>query len=248
MRLIMLDTETTGLSPFSGDRIVEIGAVEVVHRNLEQSRCFHHYVNPGRPIPEEVVRIHGISDAHVRNKPSFADIAQEFLAFISGATLVIHNAPFDLGFIMNELHQAGLAGINAVPVIDTLDLARKRHPQQRNNLDALCDRYRIERGHRTLHGALLDSQLLAEVYLAMTGGRQFSLTSDVHPRPASTFVRMPEQASRRDEQTETATLMRRDPPPIHPQEMEAHHSLMARIHKESDGKTIWQQPSPSIQG
>jgi DNA polymerase-3 subunit epsilon len=247
MRLIMLDTETTGLSPFSGDRIVEIGAVEVVHRSLEQTRNFHHYVNPGRPIPDEVVRIHGISDAHVQDKPGFADIAGEFLEFIDGATLVIHNAPFDLGFIMNELSLAGLSGIDTVPVIDTLDLARKRHPHQRNNLDALCDRYRIERGHRTLHGALLDSQLLAEVYLAMTGGRQFSLTSDIQPHPASTFVRMPEQSSRRDEKAETATLMRREPPPIHPQEMQAHMSLMARIHKESNGKAIWQQPSPSPQ-
>ncbi len=240
MRLIMLDTETTGLSAFSGDRIVEIGAVEVVNRHLDPEKSFHHYVNPGRPIPAEVVRIHGISDAHVKDKPPFAEVAGAFLEFIAGATLVIHNAPFDLGFIMNELHLAGLPPIDTVPVIDTLDLARKRHPQQRNNLDALCDRYRIERGHRTLHGALLDSQLLAEVYLEMTGGRQFSLDSGVQPRAASTFVRLPEQASQRDEKVETATLTRRQSPPIQPQEIEAHAALMARIHKESDGKAIWQ--------
>jgi DNA polymerase-3 subunit epsilon len=239
MRLIMLDTETTGLSAFNGDRIVEIGAVEVVNRHLDPEKTFHHYINPGRPIPAEVVRIHGISDAHVKDKPPFAEVAAEFLAFIAGATLVIHNAPFDLGFIMNELHLAGLPAIADVPVIDTLDLARKRHPQQRNNLDALCDRYRIERGHRTLHGALLDSQLLAEVYLAMTGGRQFSLAGDVPARAAGSFVRMPEQASQRDEKVETATLMRRAPPPIQEQEMAAHTALMARIHKESDGKALW---------
>jgi len=241
MRLIMLDTETTGLSAFSGDRIVEIGAVEVVNRHLDPEKTFHHYINPGRPIPAEVVRIHGISDAHVKDKPPFAEVAADFLEFIAGATLVIHNAPFDLGFIMNELNLAGLPPIGHVPVIDTLDLARQRHPQQRNNLDALCDRYRIERGHRTLHGALLDSQLLAEVYLAMTGGRQFSLdTADAHPRAASEFVRLPEQSSQRDEKVETATLMRRSPPPIQPQEMEAHEALMARIHEESNGKAIWQ--------
>lgn len=219
--------------------MVEIGAVEVVNRSLSTDRSFHHYINPGRSIPKEVVRIHGISDSHVQDKPSFATIASEFLDFIDGATLVIHNAPFDLGFIMNELQLAGISGIDTVPVIDTLDLARKRHPQQRNNLDALCDRYHVERGHRTLHGALLDSQLLAEVYLAMTGGRQFSLTPDIHPRPATEFVRLPERSSQRDEMAETAQITRRDLPPILPQEIDAHTALMGRIHRESGGKAIW---------
>lgn len=241
MRLIMLDTETTGLSPLNGDRMVEIGAIEVHQRRIRQDRVFHHYINPGRPIPAEVVRIHGIDDARVRDCPRFADIAQDFLDFIDGATLVIHNASFDLGFIMNELREAGMPGIEDVPVIDTLNYARKRHPHQRNNLDALCDRYRIERGHRTLHGALLDSELLAEVYLAMTGGRQFSLGMDIPSQPASSFVQLPEQARRRDEQAETARIMKRKSPPIAPEEQAAHQAMMERILKESGGQLIWRQ-------
>ncbi len=241
----MLDTETTGLSPLNGDRMVEIGAIEVRHRSVQADRVFHHYLNPGRAIPQEVVRIHGIDDAKVRDAPCFADIAEDFLAFIEGATLVIHNASFDLGFIMNELRLAGLADIQHVPVIDTLAYARKRHPHQRNNLDALCDRYQIERGHRELHGALLDSELLAEVYLAMTGGRQFSLGMDIPSQPASSFVQLPEQARGRDEQAETANIMQRKPPPIAAEDIEAHQAMMERIHRESEGQLIWQYASES---
>jgi len=166
----MLDTETTGLAPSCGDRIVEIGAVVVQGRKMltEKKHVFHHYINPGRDIPPAVVRIHGIDNAKVKNKPTFREIAQDFIDFIDGGTLVIHNAAFDLRFITNELRLSGLSGIGHVPVIDTLALARKKHPQQSNNLDALCDRYGIERGHRKLHGALLDSTLLAQVYLGMT--------------------------------------------------------------------------------
>jgi DNA polymerase-3 subunit epsilon len=238
MRLIMLDTETTGLSPLKGDRIVEIGAVEV-HRRKVQQRFFHKYVNPGRSIPKEVVRIHGIDDRKVAKEKTFAEIADHFLAFIEGATLVIHNAPFDLGFIMNELREAGKGDIDDVPVIDTLAFARKRHPHQRNNLDALCDRYAIERGHRQLHGALLDSQLLAEVYLSMTGGQQFSLDMGIPSQPASGFVRLPERAGGRDEQAETAGMMKREALPIHADEHAAHLAMMRRIHKESEGQSIW---------
>jgi len=236
----MLDTETTGLSPHGGDRMVEIGAIEVSQRCISSERRFHQYINPGRPIPAEVVRIHGIDDAKVRDCPRFAEIAPAFLDFIDGATLVIHNAAFDLSFIMHELHEAGLAGIDAVPVIDTLEVARKRHPQQRNNLDALCDRYSIERGHRTLHGALLDSELLAEVYLAMTGGRQFSLDTGVEVKPASSFVRLPAASRSRDEKAETAAMMRRPSPPLSPEDQASHETMMARIDKESGGQAIWQ--------
>jgi len=245
MRLIMLDTETTGLSPLNGDRMVEIGAIEVRNRDVKPDRIFHHYLNPGRSIPQEVVRIHGINDAKVKDAPAFADIAHGFLTFIQGATLVIHNASFDLAFIMNELRQAGLPGIESAPVIDTLAYARKRHPHQRNNLDALCDRYDIQRGHRKLHGALLDSELLAEVYLAMTGGRQFSLGMDIPSQPASSFVQLPEHARGRDEQAETAAIMQRKPPPIAPEEIAAHQAMMERIHKESEGQLIWQNASES---
>jgi DNA polymerase-3 subunit epsilon len=186
----MLDTETTGFSPAKGDRMVEIGAIEVKDREVlsGEKHVFHHYINPGRDIPAQVTRIHGIDNAKVKDKPGFGDIAQEFLNFIDGAALVIHNASFDLGFIMHELRLNGQPSIDDVPVIDTLPLARKKHPNHKNNLDALCDRYGIERGHRELHGALLDSELLAEVYLAMTGEREFSLDIDIHSQPASSFI------------------------------------------------------------
>ncbi|TLS68937.1 DNA polymerase III subunit epsilon [Mariprofundus erugo] len=241
MRLIMLDTETTGLSPLNGDRMVEIGAIEVLNRKVLSGdrHVFHHYINPERDIPAEVVRIHGIDNAKVKDAPKFRDIAQQFLDFIDGATLVIHNASFDLGFIMNELHLGGFADIRHMPVIDTLAFARKKHPHQKNNLDALCDRYNIERGHRELHGALLDSELLAEVYLAMTGGRQFSLGMDIPSLPASSFAQMPEQSRGRVEKAETATLMRRKSLSIPHEDAAAHQSMLDRIHKESGGQCIW---------
>lgn len=240
MRLIMLDTETTGLSPLNGDRMVEIGALEVVNRKVlsGEDHIFHHYINPERDIPSEVVRIHGIDNDKVRDKPTFRDIAQDFLAFIEGATLVIHNASFDLAFIMNELRLTGFPNIHDVPVIDTLAYARKKHPHQKNNLDALCDRYGVERSHRRLHGALLDSALLAEVYLKMTGGRQFSLDMDIPSQPASGFVQLPELVSNRDEQAETAAIMRRPAPPILEEDLAAHEAMLKRIHRESGG-AIW---------
>jgi len=240
----MLDTETTGLSPLNGDRMVEIGAIEVLNRKVlsGEQHVFHHYINPERDIPAEVVRIHGINNARVQHEPCFKDIALQFLAFIKGATLVIHNASFDLGFIMHELYLHGLPNIQDVQVIDTLAFARKKHPHQKNNLNALCDRYHIERGHRELHGALLDSELLAEVYLSMTGGRQFSLSMDIPSLPASSFVQLPEQSRGRDEQAETANLMRRKALPIAEHEHDAHRSMMQRIHTESGGKSIWHHP------
>ncbi len=241
MQLIMLDTETTGLSPHHGDRIVEIGAVRVSRRKIHHEDVFHHYLNPERHIPEEVVRIHGIRDEDVRDAPRFADIADAFLAFIRDATLVIHNAPFDLGFLMHELRLAGRSDLTDVPVIDSLQFARSRHPQQRNSLDALCDRYGIDRRHRKRHGALLDAELLAEVYLAMTGGRQFSLTTEVTVQPASAFVQLPAAASRRLEKAETARITRRAPPPVPESELQAHRRLLARIHEES-GQAIWLLP------
>lgn len=247
MQLIMLDTETTGLSPLGGDRIVEIGAVRVSHRRIDRKHVFHHYLNPDRHIPEEVVRIHGIDDAKVKDAPRFADIGESFLEFIAGATLVIHNAAFDLGFLMHELRLAGLPDIADVPVIDSLQVARKRHPQQRNNLDALCDRYNVERGHRTLHGALLDAELLAEMYLAMTGGRQFSLDMDSTVHPASNFVQLPESSSGRAEKAETAALMRRPSLPVDEEDMASHRQMLERIHRES-GQAIWLLPAEAQSG
>ena len=170
MRLIMLDTETTGLLPERGDRMVEIAAIKMVDRSLQQgSDCkFHRFINPGRHIPSEVVRVHGIDNVRVNGEPIFSEIAQDFLDFIDGATLVIHNARFDLGFLNHELGIHGFDTIEHIPVIDTLALARKKHPGKSNTLDALCDRYGINRDRRSLHGALIDAELLAEVYLCLT--------------------------------------------------------------------------------
>lgn len=177
MRQIVLDTETTGLEPAQGHRIIEIGCVEVVNRRLTGNR-YHQYLNPEREIDQGAIEVHGISNEFLRDKPRFAEIAAEFLAFIQGAELVIHNAPFDVGFINNELALARARAVLACErldghctVIDTLALARSMHPGQKNSLDALCKRYNIDNSQRTLHGALLDAEILADVYLAMTGGQ-----------------------------------------------------------------------------
>ncbi|MEC4767375.1 DNA polymerase III subunit epsilon [Halomonas sp. CUBES01] len=182
MRQVILDTETTGIDPRDGHRLVEIGAVEMVNRRFT-GRTYHQYINPERHIDAEVVAVHGIDDAKVANEPVFAQVADDFWAFIEGAELVIHNAPFDVGFIDHELKMLKGRAQQLGPVadhcriLDTLVMARKMHPGQRNSLDALCKRYAIDNGHRVLHGALLDAEILADVYLAMTGG-QTALTLD----------------------------------------------------------------------
>jgi|ERR1700722_7686211 len=173
MRQIVLDTETTGLEAELGHRIIEIGCVELVNRR-PTGRTFHRYVNPERDIDAAAVGVHGMARADLAREPLFADVADEFLAFIADAELVIHNAPFDVGFLDAELARtsAPTRTVSSVArVLDTLALARQRHPGQRNNLDALCKRYSVDNSNRDLHGALLDARLLAEVYLAMTGGQ-----------------------------------------------------------------------------
>ncbi|MDX8382978.1 MAG: DNA polymerase III subunit epsilon [Ghiorsea sp.] len=242
MRLIMLDTETTGLSPQNGDKMVEIGAVEVCNRDMSQTRTFHEVIDPERSIPEVVVRIHGIDSDKVKGKPTFQQISPKFLEFIQGGTLVIHNAPFDLNFIMSELAENGLESIEHMPVIDTLAMAKKQFPRQRNNLNALCDRFDIDRGHRTLHGALLDSELLAEVYLAMTGGRQFSLGMESHVQPASSYVQMSNvQQHSSNEQRETATMIRRASPKVRDEDSVRHQAMLQRIGKESGNQALWKE-------
>ena len=169
MRAIALNIETTGLSPKGGDRIVELAAIEVVDRKIglgEQS-SFHRYIHPKRNIPLEVARIHGIDNAKVADKPEFRDVAQDFLQFIDGATLVVHNAPFDLGFISNELSLNGFPSIEHMPVIDTFVLASRKHPHQRNNLSALRDRYGINGRDDRLRGGLIAAEELANIYLAL---------------------------------------------------------------------------------
>lgn len=172
-RQVVLDTETTGLSPAQGHRVIEIGCLEMVKRELT-GKHFHVYINPQRAVDEGAFRVHGISDDFLLDKPVFADIAEEFVEFVRGSELVIHNAPFDVGFLNHELglldSSVGMLK-DLTTVMDTLTYARRKHPGQANSLDALCKRYDVDRSERDLHGALLDSELLAQVYLKMTGGQ-----------------------------------------------------------------------------
>ena len=173
-REIVLDTETTGLSANDGDRVVEIGCIELFN-HIPTGRQFHTHINPERDMPEGAFRVHGLSTEFLADKPLFHQVAEKFLDFISDATLVIHNAPFDMGFLNMELQRTGRSPLTN-PVIDTVQLARQKHPGARVGLDALCKHYNIDNSHRTLHGALLDSEILAEVYLELIGGRQVALS------------------------------------------------------------------------
>jgi DNA polymerase-3 subunit epsilon len=174
VREIVFDTETTGLSPYSGDRMVEIGCIEMFNR-VETGRHFHCYFNPGRDMPFEAEAVHGLSTIFLSDKPHFADMAEELLAFIEDSPLVAHNASFDFGFLNYELEQCGRTIVPLNRMVDTLTLARSRHPGAKHSLDALCMRFGIDRSHRVKHGALLDAQLLAQVYVELTGGRQIGL-------------------------------------------------------------------------
>jgi DNA polymerase-3 subunit epsilon len=174
MREIVMDTETTGLDPYQGHRLIEIGCVELLNR-IPSGQTFHRYVNPGREVPAEALAIHGLSTEFLRDKPAFEEIADELIAFIGTAPLVAHNAAFDLGFINAELERIGMALIARDRLVDTLLLARRKHPAGPNRLDDLCARYGIDNAHRVKHGALLDAEILAEVYLELIGGRQAQL-------------------------------------------------------------------------
>jgi DNA polymerase-3 subunit epsilon len=187
MRQIVLDTETTGLEPAAGHRIIEIGCVELVNRRPTQNR-FHRYVNPEREVERGALEVHGIENDFLATQPRFADIAREFVEFVSGAELVIHNADFDIEFLNHELKRLpDMPGEirERCGVLDTLALARRMHPGQRNSLDALAKRYNVDNSKRELHGALLDAQILADIYLAMTGG-QVSLSLDADDEPRAT--------------------------------------------------------------
>lgn len=180
-RQIVLDTETTGLDPRKGDRLVEIAGIEIGNL-MPTGRSFHKYINPERDMPEEAYRIHGLSGDFLKDKPKFADICEEFIDFIGDAKLVIHNAEFDMKFINAELAMISRPPIEMARIVDTLALARRKHPGAPNSLDALCARYKIDNSHRTRHGALLDSELLAEVYLELMGGRQSTLALAVNQK------------------------------------------------------------------
>jgi DNA polymerase-3 subunit epsilon len=241
MRQIMLDTETTGLEPASGHRIIEIGCVELLNRKLTGSR-FHVYLNPERDIDAGAVEVHGLSREFLADKPRFADIAADFLEYVRGAELVIHNAAFDVGFLDHELRLlGGKATASAIAdccaVLDTLALARKKHPGQRNNLDALCKRYGVDNRHRDLHGALLDAEILAEVYLAMTGGQTLLvLEPDSDPEPLSASADAP---GARPSPTALAGRPRLKVVRCAGSELEAHQARLGEIAKASNGRCLW---------
>ncbi len=174
MREIVFDTETTGLDPRSGDRMVEIGCIELVNR-VPTGRTFHAYFNPERPMPLEAEQVHGLGDAFLADKPRFHERAHELVEFLADSPLVAHNAQFDFGFLNGELCACGHAEVAVERMIDTLAIARRRHPGAKHSLDALCTRYGVDRSHRVRHGALLDAELLAQVYVELTGGRQIGL-------------------------------------------------------------------------
>src|SRR5690606_15049950 len=174
MREIVFDTETTGLDPLSGDRMVEIGCIELVNR-VPTGRTFHAYFNPDRSMPLAAEQVHGLSDVFLADKKRFHEHVEELVAFLGDAPLVAHNAQFDFGFLNHELEYCGHACVSLDRMIDTLTIARRRHPGAKHTLDALCSRYGIDRSHRVMHGALLDAELLAQVYVELTGGRQIGL-------------------------------------------------------------------------
>ncbi len=230
-RQIVLDTETTGLSAENGDRIIEIGCVELVRRKLTGNNR-HFYLNPGRDSHPDALRVHGISNEFLRDKPVFGAVVEELLEYLQGAELIIHNAPFDIGFLNKELELIGRPALRGcvAQVTDTLAMAKEMYPGKRNSLDALCDRLEVDNSGRTLHGALLDAELLADVYINLTRGQEALL--------------MTEEGDGGSEGA--AQAMRIDLGPIALQvlrasdaENEAHEAVLAQLDKASGGKTIW---------
>ncbi|HBM49080.1 MAG TPA: DNA polymerase III subunit epsilon [Marinobacter sp.] len=229
MRQIVLDTETTGIDPNDGHRIIEIGCVEVVERQLT-GRNYHVYINPEREVEAEAITVHGITNEFLKDKPKFAEIADEFFEFIKGAELVIHNAAFDVGFMDSEF--ARLKPVRKTAdhcgVVDTLAIARAKHPGQKNNLDALCKRYGVDNSNRDLHGALLDAEILADVYLLMTGGQTaLSLDSGAGDDGSAGGLR------RISSERQPLAVVRASD-----EEAEAHDAFMAMMEKQAGG-TVW---------
>jgi DNA polymerase-3 subunit epsilon len=234
MREIVLDTETTGFEPETGDRIVEIGAVELVG-HLPTGNTFHVYVNPERAMPEAAFAVHGLGDDFLRDKPVFAAVARDFLDFVGDARLVIHNAGFDMKFLNHELGRLGHPAMPMDRATDTVMMARRKFPGAPASLDALCRRFGIDNSGRTLHGALLDSQLLAEVYLELIGGRQpdFGLGAEAAPRPSGAAA-----VSEAESTWRPKPRPRPLPPRITPEEEEAHAALVAAL----GAGAVWLRP------
>ncbi len=232
MRQVVLDTETTGLEVSQGHRIIEIGCVEVLHRRTTDQQ-YHQFINPEREIDAGAQEVHGISLEFLEDKPKFVNIADDFIEFITDAELIIHNASFDVGFINAELQLAGhsVTDINSCcKVIDSLSMARKMHPGQKNNLDALCKRYEIDNSHRELHGALLDAQILADVYLALTGGQttlSLAANSDTNGNSNKTNTGL-------DADREALKIIY-----ANDEELQAHDAFLSKIQQESDTGCVW---------
>jgi DNA polymerase-3 subunit epsilon len=233
MRQIVLDTETTGLDPNEGHRIIEVGCVEIINRKITDNR-FHVYINPEREIDEGAVEVHGITSQFLEDKPLYEDIAPDLLQYLKDAELIIHNAPFDVGFINAEYkkldgHWKGIEQL--CTITDTLQMARKMHPGQKNNLDALCKRYAVDNSQRDLHGALLDAEILAEVYLAMTGGQtQLGLGGD--------------EGNQSDSGINTVIPVRQDRPPLKviaasDDELAAHARRLQDIEGQTGSASVW---------
>ena len=231
MRQIVLDTETTGLSADAGDRIIEIGCVELVGRKLTGNNK-HWYLNPERDSHEDALRVHGISNEFLKDKPRFAAVAEELLEYLQGAEVIIHNAAFDIAFLSKELEHLGHPHFrtHVGSVIDTLAMAKEMYPGKRNSLDALCDRLGVDNSGRTLHGALLDAELLADVYINLTRGQEALL---IDAPPAETMAGIQTRVDLR--QFTLPVLLASD------QESAAHEEVLAQLDKASGGKTVWRQ-------
>ncbi len=236
IREVVLDTETTGVDARKGDRVVEIGCVELVN-HCTTGATFHAYLNPQRPVSEGAFGVHGLSDAFLADKPVFAAVAEPFLAFIAGANLIIHNAPFDVGFLDMELARVGKPPLEGQMVVDTLIMARRKHPGASNSLDALCARYGIDTSRRIKHGALLDAEILSEVYVELLGGRQaaFGLDAPDASRGTKSFS---------DRSSQPGGKPRRPaplPPRLTPEERQAH----ARFVETLSANALWKRYGPT---
>jgi DNA polymerase-3 subunit epsilon len=236
MRQIFLDTETTGLSAENGDRVIEIGCVELLHRKLTGNNL-HFYINPERDSHEDALRVHGITNEFLKDKPKFAEIAEQFLEYVAGAEIIIHNAPFDIGFLNKELELLGRPALTTYveSVTDTLVMAKEMFPGKRNSLDSLCDRLEVDNSGRTLHGALLDAELLADVYINMTRG-QDALLMEVDSGEEQTHA------------SAQVDLRRYDLPVIaaNEQELAQHNDLLAQLDKASNSQTVWRKYENSV--
>ena len=236
MRQIFLDTETTGLSAENGDRIIEIGCVELVNRKLTGNKL-HFYINPERDSHEDALKVHGISNEFLRDKPKFAELADSIIEYITGAELIIHNAPFDIGFLNKELERVGKPELATYidGVRDTLVMAKEMFPGKRNSLDALCDRFGVDNSSRTLHGALLDAELLADVFICMTRGQDALLIEEQGQEAKGPSV------AQVDLTQMVLPVVRASE-----QELQAHEGVLAELDQSSAGKTVWRSANSAV--